>query len=256
MKGHSSAANIECNTHQDSLEQFKENQRARYFMSQNELAKEISKEHSQNNIYLLGKRLLLLESQCKDTSKDDFRFPNELAALFSFVNAAIVLQGPESAMVSVCRQVSKLIGSSCRSATDKQTTRPRAKTLNNSFEPSFSKSLDDFVDLKSRLSQLPEDQLDLLISYYVLQKDAKALSKGLGVDVSSIGGRLSQARRALARALEGLIPRRSRNRRKHDVIKKPLNLPSTISLLAERKAKVSKFLTKKQFGNDVGKGIL
>lgn len=60
-------------------------------------------------------------------------------------------------------------------------------------------------DVAERLKKLPDETLKLLIDYYVDEIDAKILADKYNIDVSSFGGRLSVAKRALNKVLDGLI---------------------------------------------------
>jgi hypothetical protein len=151
-------------------------------MSRRDLAEHILQER-RNATYLFDQPVMPCDDEVSCDSIEKHRFPNELAALYSFVNAYVALPSPRGAMTSVIRQCASHSGASFGNRSSKQTVRPRTRHARQTRDPSFVRSLDDYTELKSRIMHLSDDDLFLLVSYYVLKKDAKSLSRELDIDV-------------------------------------------------------------------------
>jgi hypothetical protein len=87
------------------------------------------------------------------------------------------------------------------------------------------------------LRVLPTEQIGLLVEYYVRGCPAVDLARDLGCSAASIGGRLTQARRALRRALRPPLS--------HEAVEEYDRRDVAREEIAERRAKVARFLQKR-----------
>ncbi|MCP4678686.1 MAG: hypothetical protein GY854_24885 [Deltaproteobacteria bacterium] len=190
-----------------SLCAFIEEQRARYKLSKTELASIIAREHTDTPRTLFGISLQCnhdLDEAVNGSRK--YRFPNELSALRAYVRAELGMRGTSSPLARLAKNADDFGNRSRTRRSRDLTVRVRGKKMRNWTGSDKTEQLCDLVDVGARLSQLPSDVLELLVSYYVLRRNAKDLAKEQDVDPAKIGGRLSAALRALRRSLAGLIP--------------------------------------------------
>lgn len=137
--------------------------------------------------------------------RNESRFPDELAALRAYARAAMKLSGGS---VSLWPQVERAGVQRLRvnGALHFEAEAFIRCRLTRKFEPSMPRELEDYVDVGFRLRDIAPAHLQLLVAYYVFGCKAKELAGEYGTCVSALGGRLSQARRALRCALQELLP--------------------------------------------------
>ncbi|MCP4674772.1 MAG: hypothetical protein GY854_04505 [Deltaproteobacteria bacterium] len=233
-----------------SLREFVEEQRERYQLTKTELASLIARERAEAPLTLFG-----VDLQCKENLEDgkkDYRFPNEITALRACIRAKLGLRGTNSPLAHLAKNADVHgRGTGTRRSRD-LTVRVRGKKTRNWNEAAKTDQLCDLVDVGARLDQLQPDTLELLVSYYVLQRSAKDLAKEHKVDPARIGGRLSAALRALRQALVGLVPPRNSTDSLNHKIRKPM---TEDDLLRERRIKVARMLKKRidyEFNQEAG----
>lgn len=222
----------------DRLLEFRERQRARYLMPAARLAIELAKESGSGAHELFGASVLTKPDADEDRQRTDrARFRDELAALRAFVRAVVHLDGANGQMSDLGRNFP---GDGARGRRDKATIRiaGRGGSRGLSFDDTRNaRRIDDFVDVGLRLRDLPPAQIELLVEFYVFGCSAERLAQYLGCCTSSIGGRLTQSRRALREALRPLLPQPDDETTGHVAV------PATD--LAVRRAKVSRFLRRR-----------
>jgi hypothetical protein len=101
----------------------------------------------------------------------------------------------------------------------------------------------DYLDLRARLALLPERQLEVLLLFYVLRAPAEELAKRYHTEVGSIGGRISQARRALRKVLADLLPVSLRQPHRRESVRQAPGLVTDPA--EERRAKVVRLLERR-----------
>ncbi len=176
-----------------------------------------------------------------------YRFPDELAALHAYVRAELGLSSTSSPLAHLAKHAENVGQSSRSRKASEASVRVRGKRVRYSPETAKPDFLCDVVDIGSRLEKLTPEVLDLLLSYYVLKRPAKQLAKEYGVDVARLGGRISAARRALRRVLDGLVPPlRRESKSESSQPRQPLDEET---LLYQRREKVARML-KKRRNND------
>ncbi len=220
-----------------TLHDFLEEQRVKYQMSRRELSEQIREEHRTHHAVLFG----VDYRRDSGRNQSEFRFPDELAALYAYVRAAMRLGRTGYRLPQMDESFAEK--SSRRSRKD-PTVRPRKGGKTRLSGSPVDLYLDDFVDVGDRLFRLPEGYLELLFNHYVLRIGAKVHAEELGITPASLGGRISRARAALAKSLDGLIPPRRRHNRADRERARPGPLTEQ-ELLEERRDKVSRMLTKR-----------
>jgi hypothetical protein len=203
------------------------------------LAEEITKERGDVLNELFGVNLRSKQYSDSTQPPGDYRFPNDLSAFKMFVGAALALQNSGNPMAGLEHVVPGCI-SRGRSSQHRQEMKTRKITHRAGENAYLSRCMDDFVDVGLRLDRLPDDQLELLVNYYVLGQSADKLSRRYQIEPCQLGGRISQARKALRQVLGGLIPSR-------ESIEKPGEGGPSRSIRAvdRRRDKVSRFLSKR-----------
>jgi predicted DNA-binding protein YlxM (UPF0122 family) len=182
--------------HSSSL--FRDQQRERYLMPLAQLADELATERENSlSTFFKGRRYHFNVSIDRP---DEVRFSNEVAALRAYCRATIALQ---NCGLSSLDRLSETSGSS---RSKKATVRPRGKSHRQNAEPKNMRQLEDFVDVGSRLNAVDQNRLVLLIDFYIIDRSAEEIAKEYGIAVSTVGGRISQARNKLRQALDGIVP--------------------------------------------------
>ncbi len=233
----------------DRLHQSIEEQRARYQLSKAELNSLITSERMESPRFLFGVSIQRLDDPNGINSDEvSYRFPDELTALRAYVRAELGLGNTSSPLAHLAKHADTVGQGSRTGNRAEPSVRVRGKRVR--YDPGTAKSdfLCDAVDVGSRLEKLDPEVLDLLLSYYVLKRPAKQLAKEYKVDVARLGGRISAARRALQRVLDGLVPppRKSRNASSN---RQPQPLDEE-TLLLQRREKVARMLIKRRDGYD------
>lgn len=229
---------------EDRLLEFREQQRARYLMTATRLSIALAKERNFGARELFGASVLVKPDSDEDRRrKEGARFRDELAALRAFVRAVVEL---DSANGQMCDLGRTFPGDGAKRIRNKETIRisGRAGRQGRSFDDSRNARLvDDFVDVGNRVRDFPAERLSLLVEHYVFGTEAKQLAELAKIDATSVGGRLSQARRALRKALADLIPSQ-REAEADGERSRP------VDKLEARREKVSRFLRKRLDGGD------
>jgi hypothetical protein len=223
---------------EDRVSDFRELQRTRYLMTAARLAVDLAKERGCAVRELFGASVVFKnDSDDEKRHKERARFRDELTALRAFVRAVVELDGANGQMCDLGRT---FLGDGASRCHGKATVRiaGRADRSGRSFDDSRNARLvDDFVDVGVRLHDLPPTQLRLLVAYYVFGFTAEELAQDLGCCPSSIGGRLTQSRRAMREALRPLLPQRTGRGAEHAAM--------VTDDLTTRRLKVSRFLCRR-----------
>lgn len=222
----------------------------RHSMPLETLRKSLAEERAKSRLVLFGVDVLSPFADRQIGGMPTARFPDEITALRSFVVAAIRLGGGSGTLQALCRRAEQFEGTDCRSTATGAVLRPRPPRASRRPSAAQGRSLDDYVDVGNRLRQVKQENLELLVEYYVLRGSATELAQTRGIDSAALGGRLSQAKRALREALDDLLPPRSKGS-SHDR-RKGRTCPGTDQLV-ERRARVARMI-EKRLNNATGEG--
>jgi DNA-directed RNA polymerase specialized sigma24 family protein len=227
--------------------EFKEEQRRRYEMNPVELNKLLLRETNASSVYLFNKNLRKQTPIEDSEDKSKHRFCNEIEALKAYVRAKIFLSNVNGTLTQLEKQAQTHFNFSNRVQKDQITAKPKSRQSKEHGKSIKDIALMDMIDIGKCLDNMPEENLSLLIEFYILKKSAKEIAKDKNIGVDSLGGRISQSRRLLARVLYGLIPsdhdiavsKKERQRRAFDAREE----------LRIRREKASRFIARKMREN-------
>ncbi len=178
-------------------------QRRRYELSYNQLTALITRGRESRPRVLFGVDL----SQAEEAT-EDHRFPNEIVALRSYVRGGIALGSAGGPTKFVTDEEILVERDRRRVGNNRPTVRVANRKSRNSGQDAVTqRHLENFVDVGICLARMHQRQVILLIRYYVWGERANDLASDYQITPSALGGRISQARRALRKAVAQLLPK-------------------------------------------------
>jgi hypothetical protein len=178
------------------IEIFKDEQRKKYRMSTIELRGALSLENRKNKIYLFGEKLEI-NSGNDDHHNSQSRFKDEITALLTYCYSHLLAYGTGRSEIEENR-----LG--MRRHDEIEAIKIKRKKI-YSPENARSTAIMNIVDIGNRLKNMDQENLQLLIGYYIEKIPAKVLARERCLDMPQLGGKISAARRELRKVLGELI---------------------------------------------------